>query len=87
VTGLGKASALAAVCMALAWSPAAPAQAPATTPAPAAAPTPENEGDSVVVSELTVHAPLLGPALWKVTQGDSEVYILGGTTPLPHIQT
>ena len=87
MTGLGKASAVAAVCMALAWSPAAPAQAPAPTPAPAAAPPPENEGDSVVVSELIVHAPLLGPALWKVTQGDSEVYILGGTTPLPHIQT
>ena len=59
---------------------------PAAAP-PSAPPLPETEGDSVVVSELTVNAPLLGPALWKVARGGSEVVILGGTTPLPHIQT
>lgn len=60
--------------------------AAAQTP-PAAPPIAETEGDSVVVAELIVNAPLLGPALWKVARGDSEVFILGGTTPLPHTQT
>jgi uncharacterized protein YbaP (TraB family) len=45
------------------------------------------EGDSVVVAELVVNAPLLGPAIWKASRGDSEVFILGGLTPLPHVQT
>jgi hypothetical protein len=72
-------AALAAAGLALAANAQAP---PAAEPAPAAA-----DGDSVVVSELTVTAPLLGPALWKVSHGDSEVVILGGLTPLPHVQT
>jgi hypothetical protein len=72
-----------AACVALAGP--ASAQPPAPVPAPPAAN--ESDGDSVVVAELTVNAPLLGPALWKVARGDSEVFILGGLTPLPHIQT
>jgi uncharacterized protein YbaP (TraB family) len=60
----------------------------AQTPPPAIAPpASEAEGDSVVVAELVVNAPLLGPAIWKVSRGDSEVFILGGLTPLPHVQT
>jgi len=71
---------LAVVGLAAAWS--ASAQTPVPAPPPA-----EPDGDSVVVSELIVNAPLLGPALWKVARGDSEVFILGGVTPLPHTQT
>ncbi len=47
----------------------------------------ETDGQSTVVTELLVTAPPLGPALWKATRGDSEVFILGGLTPLPHTQT
>ncbi|HEX4183695.1 MAG TPA: TraB/GumN family protein [Caulobacteraceae bacterium] len=76
---------------ALACTAGASAQTPPPPTPPAAAPAPppadETEGDSVVVSELVVNAPLLGPALWKVARGDSEVVVLGGLTPLPHIQT
>jgi uncharacterized protein YbaP (TraB family) len=65
-----------------------PAHAQPSAVASATAPPPsEAEGDSVVVSELIVNAPLLGPALWEVKRGDSEVFILGGLTPLPHTQT
>ena len=81
--GVGEAKILAIAILALAWAWPASAQ----TPPPTAAPPPDSEGDSVVVSELIVNAPLLGPALWKVTRGDSEVFILGGATPLPHTQT
>lgn len=72
--------------LALAGGPMARAQPPIPPPLAAAAPA-ATDGDSVVVSELIVNAPLLGPALWKVTRGDSEVVVLGGLTPLPHIQT
>ena len=84
VNGTDKAAvaALAGIALVLAW----PVWAQTPTSIPPAAPA-ETDGDSVVVSELTVHAPLLGPALWKVERGDSAVYILGGTTPLPHVQT
>jgi hypothetical protein len=37
------------------------------------------------VSEVVVTKTLPGPALWKVTKGPSEVIILGGLTPLPHM--
>ena len=65
---------------------------PARAQAPAAVatvtPPPDTvDGDSVVVAELIVNAPLLGPALWRVKRGDSEVVVLGGLTPLPHTQT
>jgi hypothetical protein len=52
---------------------AAAAQAP--TPAP-------DDGNSAVVAELTVIGHPPGPALWRVTRGDSEVVILGGQAPL-----
>jgi hypothetical protein len=74
---------LAGAGAAYAQTPPPPPAAPINlSPAPSAA-----EGDSTVVAELTVTAPLLGPALWKVSRGDSEVVILGGLTPLPHVQT
>jgi uncharacterized protein YbaP (TraB family) len=40
---------------------------------------------SAVVEELTVTGTPPGPALWRVQRGDSEVIILGGLTPLPHM--
>lgn len=40
---------------------------------------------STVVSELDVFARYPGPALWTVSRGDSQVVILGGLTPLPHL--
>jgi len=89
VNCVGKAGAWAALVFVLSGSCWASAQPSAPAPAPPANSTSQgdNEGDSVVVSELTVNAPLLGPALWKVARGDSEVFILGGATPLPHTQT
>ena len=87
MSGVSKVGALAAALIVLAWSGSASAQTPAPAGGGAPAPSGESEGDSVVVSELIVNAPLLGPALWKAARGDSEVFILGGTTPLPHIQT
>jgi uncharacterized protein YbaP (TraB family) len=38
-----------------------------------------------VVQELLVTKRLPGPALWRVSRGDSEVIILGGLKPLPHM--
>jgi hypothetical protein len=53
------------------------AHAQQTTPAPDA---------SAVVDELDpVQVTLPGPALWKVTRGDSQVVILGFIRPLPHM--
>jgi len=87
VKGVGKAGVLAAVLIVVAGpGPALAQTTPLTTPPTVASPA-ESEGDSVVVSELIVNAPLLGPALWKAARGNSEVFILGGTTPLPHTQT
>ena len=41
--------------------------------------------DSSVVTELTpVQVNLPGPALWRVSRGDSQVIILGYVRPLPH---
>ena len=73
----------AAACLGLALTGSALAQ----TPAPPVPSPSQPESDSVVVAGLVVNAPLLGPALWKVARGDSEVFILGGLTPLPHVQT
>ena len=39
---------------------------------------------SAVVEELVIEGRPLGPALWKVKRGDSEVVVLGGLAPLPH---
>ena len=57
------------------WSakpPAAWSQARSATPT-------ETTGEIVV----TKHLP--GPALWKVTKGDAQVFILGAAMPLPHL--
>jgi hypothetical protein len=62
------------VCLALAV-PAA-----AQTPAPAASiAAPED-----ALSELVVIAHPPGPAMWRITRGDSSVIILGAVTPVPH---
>ena len=54
---------------------------------PAAPPSEEGAPISATVATLEVTKRLPGPALWKVTRGDSQVFILGGLTPLPHMQT
>ncbi len=53
-------------------------------PAPplAAAPPPPTEG-SELVAELEVVGRPLGPAMWRVRRGGSEVVILGAVSPLP----
>jgi uncharacterized protein YbaP (TraB family) len=45
------------------------------------------QGDSTVVQALVVTKRLPGPALWRVSRGNSEVVILGGLKPLPHTMT
>ena len=61
------------------WSSAS-AQTTGPTPQPAPAPD-----DSAVITDLTpVQVNLPGPALWRVTRGDSQVVILGFVRPLPH---
>ena len=37
------------------------------------------------MGEIEVVKHLPGPALWKVTKGDAQVFILGAATPLPHM--
>ncbi len=58
--------------------------APAAAQAPAAQFAPADSLGSAVVEALEVVARPPGPALWRVARGDSEVFILGGVTPLPH---
>ncbi len=53
--------------------------------APPWAPTAHPEGDSTVVQELDVIKKLPGPALWRVSRGDSDVIVLGALVPLPHL--
>jgi uncharacterized protein YbaP (TraB family) len=85
-----RAAALAGVVMAWAgaWAGVGSAQ-PAATPWGAQGPAPW--GAPPPASNVTTVAPVLvvktlpGPALWKVTKGPSEVIILGGLTPLPHM--
>jgi uncharacterized protein YbaP (TraB family) len=57
--------------------------ASASPPAPAS-PTAAVPDESAVVQELLVIGRRPGPALWRVTRGDSEVVIVGGLSPLPH---
>jgi len=75
-----------AAVLALSAALAAPADAaPPPPPAAATAPPPVSPDESAVVQELEViHRPP-GPALWRVTHGDSEVVIIGGLSPLPHM--
>jgi len=60
--------------------------APTPTPPalPADAPPITGMDGSAVVQELLVIGRRPGPALWRVTRGDSEVVIVGGLSPLPH---
>ena len=83
-SGPGLAAAV-AVAVVLAGPAAAQSESPVTLipAAPATTPPAGDDGQSVVVQELTVVGPLLGPALWKVTRGASQVTILGGMAPLP----
>lgn len=60
---------------------AASAQVPLTT----AAPDP-NDPDATLVEELVVTARLPGPAWWRVSDGDSTVYVLGAPTIAPKRQ-
>src|SRR5579875_2918426 len=52
-------------------------------PSPPASVAPRSD-ESAVVQELEVVGRRPGPALWRVTRGDSEVVIVGGLSPLPH---
>ena len=72
-----------------------PAKAKATAPAPtrqmpqaplAADATFAHPGQSVALSEVLVVGRPPGPALWRVRKGDAELVIIGGLSPLPHLQ-
>ena len=41
--------------------------------------------ESAVVQELLVIGRHPGPALWRVAKGDSDVVIVGGLSPIPHL--
>ncbi len=73
--------ALAMVLAAGAWAQSSPwsAKPPAAWSQGSAATPGATLGEVVV----TKHLP--GPALWKVTKGDAQVFILGAATPLPHL--
>lgn len=61
---------------------------PAAPPsgAPDVAATPEAlEPFSSVVADLEIIGRRPGPALWRVRNGESEVVIVGGLSPLPHL--
>jgi len=79
---------LATVALALAGSAAAQTTPPAAPWAPSG-PAPWDTGPTpsggVTVAPVEVVKRLPGPALWRVTKGPSEVIILGGLTPLPHM--
>jgi len=62
----------------------APAFAAPTPSAPPAAVPPPSPDESAVVQELEVIGRPLGPALWRVSRGDSQVVIVGSLSPLPH---
>jgi uncharacterized protein YbaP (TraB family) len=82
--GVAAASAVAAMCGSAHAQTAPPASSPwSNGPPPWAAAGPQ--GVSNVVQELDVIKRLPGPALWRVTRGDSEVIILGSLQPLPHL--
>jgi hypothetical protein len=57
------------------------AQPPPGSPLAATQPSPD---ESHVVQELEVIGRRPGPAMWRVTRGDSEVVIVGALSPLPH---
>lgn len=47
-------------------------------------PVPTADDSSVITDLAPVQVNLPGPALWRVTKGDSQVVILGFVRPLPH---
>ena len=70
-------------CVAAAQPPSpSPWDAPAAPASTAAGATPT--GATIATVDVVKH--LAGPALWKVVQGGSQVFILGAATPLPHLQ-
>ncbi len=50
---------------------------------PATAQAPEDDPEGVLVEELVVASNLGGPAFWKVSDGDTTVYVLGVPGALP----
>lgn len=68
---------VAVLMMALAVSPA-PAQVPLTP-----AQQDPNDPDGTLVEELVVTARLPGPAWWRVSNGESTVYVLGAPSVMP----
>ncbi len=84
-----KVSRFSAVCLAvlalapgLAIAQSSPAPDAPSSDAPSSGAV--EQGESTVVQELVVTKRLPGPALWRVSRGNSEVIILGGLKPLPH---
>jgi uncharacterized protein YbaP (TraB family) len=69
-----------AVVLALAAAPAGAQVPPASAPAGLADP------DAALVEELVVTARLPGPAWWRVSDGDSTVYVLGAPSLAPKRQ-
>ena len=63
----------------------AQAPPPWSAPAPAAQAAPGVASAGASVAPIDVVKHLQGPALWKVTKGPSQVFILGAATPLPHM--
>ena len=61
----------------------AQAPPPSASGPPAAARSDADESE--VVAQLEVVGRRPGPALWRVRRGDSEVVILGGLSPIPHL--
>lgn len=49
----------------------------------AAAPPPDADPEATVVSELVVQAKTVGPAWWRVSKGDSVVWVMGAPSGLP----
>lgn len=52
-------------------------------PAAAQAPAPLADPEGTLVEELVVNARLPGPAWWRVSDGDTTIYILGTPSALP----
>ena len=68
--------------LAASWAISLSVLAIADPPAPVLTPSDE----SAVVDELApVQVNMPGPAIWRVTRGDSQVVILGFIRPLPHM--
>lgn len=76
-------SAVAALAAAFAFSFVVGAQ-DAPTPAPAAVPDAPPVTDWTDIETVVVHGEARGPAMWRLSKGDSEIWILGVLGPLPH---